>query len=521
MLASLFVVVVGLCYCSTESSEPFLWRPQLYGPSEGLVTRIVQLQCELLSYPKNESVLLQLFKTGTRTRALGEYTLHGRVATFNLVLGPHHDGSLECVATLQNNTLSSEAIVSNSHHLKVVVPVRGARIEVLHGSLEFFEGRGLTLRCTLQAGTYVSYKWFLNDRLLRQSQFRHQVAGDLRINRTTSKDSGSYRCVAANEFNGTLFTSNASEVVVTVKDAASEPDISFVVLKEGSHDYSAVVTCQSARGATPITFSLYNGTGRQMIGSQTSGDREATFKLPVELGRHMGWIRCNASNGAWPAHSQWLPLEVVPVSGPVNISYDYDTGQNYAVVHLRFHCRPAKGSHARFHWFLNDTLLPERGSFYRIIHKLPGESQLELHVEGRSAGTYRCEAYDSFDNSTGFSSKKQYMDEEVLNRLPVLVVAVVFGCFIFLILLVSVCCWFGVMRRRRLFGDASLFGLDIKKNIILYEGELDLLDNSVDEDLGKTTSRDDSDQASEPSVDEWLHMAEQRNTMEDGPIEFP
>lgn len=34
--------------------------------------------------------------------------------------------------------------------------------------------------------------------------------------RTTSKDSGSYRCVATNEFNNTVFTSNAS-VDVTVK----------------------------------------------------------------------------------------------------------------------------------------------------------------------------------------------------------------------------------------------------------------------------------------------------------------
>lgn len=35
--------------------------------------------------------------------------------------------------------------------------------------------------------------------------------------RVTSKDSGSYRCVAANVFNHTVFTANSSEVEITVK----------------------------------------------------------------------------------------------------------------------------------------------------------------------------------------------------------------------------------------------------------------------------------------------------------------
>lgn len=36
--------------------------------------------------------------------------------------------------------------------------------------------------------------------------------------RTTSKDSGAYMCIATNRFNETVvFTSNSSEVIVTVK----------------------------------------------------------------------------------------------------------------------------------------------------------------------------------------------------------------------------------------------------------------------------------------------------------------
>lgn len=104
--------------------------------------------------------------------------------------------------------------------------------------------------------------------------------------------------------------------------------------------------------------------------------------------------------------------QTVPVVGPVSLSYEYDLGENYAVVHLMFHCKVAKGSHPWYEWFLNNTLLHSQGSFYRVDNQPPGESMLLLSVGQRSTGTYHCEASDSFDNTTGISSKKQYMDKE-------------------------------------------------------------------------------------------------------------
>lgn len=42
--------------------ESFLGHPRLFGPSEALVKTVVELNCDLLTYPENESILLQLFK---------------------------------------------------------------------------------------------------------------------------------------------------------------------------------------------------------------------------------------------------------------------------------------------------------------------------------------------------------------------------------------------------------------------------------------------------------------------------
>lgn len=102
----------------------------------------------------------------------------------------------------------------------------------------------------------------------------------------------------------------------------------------------------------------------------------------------------------------------VPVGGPVMLHYDYDIGENYAVIGLRFYCKATKGSLPRYQWFLNNTLLRDRGSFYYVVNQPPEQSILLLSVGRSSAGTYHCEVSDSFDNTTAISSKRSYLDKE-------------------------------------------------------------------------------------------------------------
>lgn len=94
----------------------------------------------------------------------------------------------------------------------------------------------------------------------------------------------------------------------TSSERVSIPDISFTVLKEDRHFYSAVVACQSTKGTPPVTFSLYNRT--ELVASMTVDDRNATFKVPLVLDRHLGWLQCQANNGDQTEYSQSIPLEV-------------------------------------------------------------------------------------------------------------------------------------------------------------------------------------------------------------------
>ncbi|XP_077426579.1 platelet endothelial cell adhesion molecule isoform X2 [Vanacampus margaritifer] len=488
-------MLLGSCYCSKEGSMT-LGRPELSGPSLAMVTDIITFDCLLSIYPKKETILLELFKEGNRDKLLGVYSSSN--ASFPLIVKASHDGNLECVARVQNNS-HVEPSVSYTHNLKVIEPVAGAEVIIQSGAEEFFEGRTLELKCTLTAGNHVSYKWLLNGQPVLQSPLNNVANDHLFINRATSADSGLYMCVATNKYNTTtVFTSNSSEVEITVKDVVSNPAISFKVLKENSNNYFAVVTCQSTRGTLPITFSLYNRT--ELAFNKTVEERKVNFKVPLDLDRHSGWLQCQANNADEVAYSQRLPLQVVSVGGPVMLRYDYDIGQNYAVIGLRLYCKTRKGSHPRYQWFLNQTLLQGRGSFYYVVNQPPDQSILLLSVGRSSAGTYHCEVSDIFDNTTAMSSNKQYIDKMVLNRLPVSVVAVVFGCFIFLVVLVSACCFLGVLFRGRKSGKESLS--QEMETFAVYEDELEMSEYREDNDVVMSARCDEFDWVSKTSEDE-------------------
>ncbi|XP_047434921.1 carcinoembryonic antigen-related cell adhesion molecule 5 isoform X2 [Mugil cephalus] len=420
-----------------------------------------------------------------------------------------HGGFLECEARAQNNSEITPS-VSSPHYLKVVEPVKNTQINN-SGPVEVQEGKNLHLHCH-STGTDVSYKWLRNGLLISQSD------NELNIYRVTPEDSGSYMCMATNVFNNTqVFTSNSSEVVVTIKEPVVRTDITYTVLKDDFQAYYAMVTCNLIKGPVPVIFTLYNGTQRVDV-SRRIHERHHTFKVHLIPGNTL-MLMCSATSGDQRGTSQWLPVKVVPVHGPVTVSYKYSVGENKALV-LRFYCKVASGSHPRYQWFLNKTLLQNEGSFYRITDDPSEQSVLEMEKKKRKRGRYHCEVSDSFDNTTAISSTGYLVNEEVPNQLSaVFVAAIVFGSFALAILLVSACCWTGVLQRWRLYGKTSLRLFEMERTVAAYEDELELAALTEDPDIVLSADEDAFDQTSEASEDEWPQIEKEKKTIEDEPVQ--
>ncbi|XP_055773593.1 uncharacterized protein si:dkey-93h22.7 isoform X3 [Salvelinus fontinalis] len=429
------------------SGASVLGKPLLYGPSTALEKSVEEFQCEVLHYPKEESILYQLFREGDRSKTLGFYSaLSGEMANFPLFITASYEGHMVCVASVQNNTVI-QPTVSQRHHLRVVVPVNGAEVVVQSGSLEFYEGKPLSLRCNITKGNHVSYQWLVDGKPLPLSPLHNQTQEQLFIYRMMLEDSGEYTCVATNQLNLTeVYSSRSTAKVIKVKELVSEPDLHILVLKETDGTYIALVTCQSLNGTPPITFSLYSRS--EFISTETVDERFATFSIPVVLDLHMGFLQCQAENGDRVMYGQWKAMHIVPVGGAVTMHYDTDVGENFSIVGLTFYCSVERGTFPQYRWFLNGTVLEGRGDFYWVQNQ-PGQSILLLSVGRSSAGTYHCDVSDSFDGTTVISSEERYIDKEVLNHLPTVVVAVVFGCFLFLVTLVTTCCFIGLLYGKR------------------------------------------------------------------------
>lgn len=192
--------------------------------------------------------------------------------------------------------------------------------------------------------------------------------------------------------------------------------------------------------------------------------------------------------------------------------YDHDIGQNYAVIGVRLYCKASEGTHPRFEWFLNKTLLHGRGSFYYVVDEPPERSILLLAVDRRSAGTYHCQVSDNFDNTTVISSKRKYLDKAALNRIPDFAVGIVFGCLALIIGLVCVCCIFGILYRTRMNTEKPHFDVEMEEMGSSSEDELDVLEYSDEADEMKEATADEFDQASQESVDDWPWLKAEKTT---------
>ncbi|KAJ8283204.1 hypothetical protein COCON_G00020540 [Conger conger] len=272
--------MLGLCSLLTVTyveGDSVLQKPTLDGPNVSLVGAIEVFRCIVSGASQTDAILYELHKENTG-RMFGEYTgYYGLPAEFTLQVQVNHEGNWLCRASVQNVS-SIPAADSLPQYFRVIEPVEGAELVSDPPSAEVTAGRGLTLTCATRKGTHVSYRWSHNGTQIQASN--PKASGNrLRVAEAAPEDAGKYSCLATNGLNDTLVYSASNHTFIRVKVPVSKPRISMAVHKERDVHW-ATVTCQSATGTPPVSFTFTLPNGTQILQRRTPSTPSSPFPSP-------------------------------------------------------------------------------------------------------------------------------------------------------------------------------------------------------------------------------------------------
>ncbi|KAJ8283205.1 hypothetical protein COCON_G00020550 [Conger conger] len=389
-----------------------------------------------------------LFLRGSRGLPAGEYQLlrgsGDRPVTLHTLQGdppqtsPCWYGPTPAESTAAEpgqGELSAYSLSSNALAFQVVIPVRGASLRSDPDPPVVWEGGRLTLHCEVGAGSHLSYRWYFN-RTERPAPGR-----SLLLQPVSPQHSGQYYCIVGNAMRDSRVSSSL-ELEVRVKAFLSEPQVSFSVTKE-EWGYRANVRCWATRGSPPVRFWLVKDSS--VLANRTTASLSTVFSVPVSIGRSLGRLRCGAGNhGNQELLSPPLNLEVVPVGGAVQLQVEYLYSADSEAVGVTLRCGVSHGTFPEYAWFRNDTHLPGGGDSYIITPQ--GHTLILPIITAGNSGHYHCQAKDSFDNTSWIMSPATLVQKTDGRLVSSEVIAVMFCCFLLLVLVGSVCWTFTLSK---------------------------------------------------------------------------
>ncbi|XP_061088675.1 inactive tyrosine-protein kinase 7 isoform X3 [Conger conger] len=466
------------CSCAGESVPH---TPVLSGPDRAYLGKRVLFRCEVPGSPRpGEYQLLR----GSGDRPVTLHTLQGDPpANFTLLVRSDSSGIYRCRART-GGELSAYSLSSNSLAFQVVIPVRGASLRSDPDPPVVWEGGRLTLHCEVGAGSHLSYRWYFN----RTERPAPPPGRSLLLQPVSPQHSGQYYCIVGNAMRDSRVSSSL-ELEVRVKGEhpqcpsqswkrwqhgpgcrevagyretdrdcirctcssylqlrafLSEPQVSFSVTKE-EWGYRANVRCWATRGSPPVRFWLVKDSS--VLANRTTASLSTVFSVPVSIGRSLGRLRCGAGNhGNQELLSPPLNLEVVPVGGAVQLQVEYLYSADSEAVGVTLRCGVSHGTFPEYAWFRNDTHLPGGGDSYIITPQ--GHTLILPIITAGNSGHYHCQAKDSFDNTSWIMSPATLVQKTDGRLVSSEVIAVMFCCFLLLVLVGSVCWTFTLSKRR-------------------------------------------------------------------------
>ncbi|XP_023672738.2 Fc receptor-like protein 5 isoform X2 [Paramormyrops kingsleyae] len=423
-------------------TDNVLSQPVLSGPQREYLAARVTFTCTAPQVPL--PAVFELLRDN-ESQVLAEKSLmRSRPVNFSLPVRDGSAGIYRCRVTPKGGPVPGLPFYSNGLPFQVVIPVRVTSLFPDPNPPTLYEGQMLTLSCRVQRGSHLTYSWLRDGKPLPDSPLPDSplpdsplpdspLGGSLTIGPVTQSHAGNYSCAARNDMTNS-HVSHSRDIPVVVRALLSKPHVSFAVTKEGS-GYRADVTCHLAKGTPPVQFRLFlNDTE---VASRAAPSRSTSFSVSVRLGERLGEVRCGAENTVQRLVSNAVTLEVVPVGGAVHLQVQYLHDAASTVVAVLLRCTLAQGTFPEFAWFLNDTLLGEKGASHLMTDQ--NGTLLLIPVMAENSGYYHCEAKDSFDDTPWLRSQEHLIHSSVSRMVTLEVIAVAFGCFLLLAILGSAC----------------------------------------------------------------------------------
>ncbi|XP_060741221.1 uncharacterized protein LOC132855934 isoform X2 [Tachysurus vachellii] len=298
---------------------------------------------------------------------------------------------------------------------------------------------------------------------------RHHFVGNmLTVDRADERHAGSYSCMAKNVIRNMTRVSSSMLVTVVVKKYLSDPRLSFTVYHDGS-GYYANISCRLAYGSPPVTFQLLlNG---KRVDVQQVNLLEAWFSQPVTIGLDMGSVQCIAENDIQQLLSNSVNLEVAPVTGTAHVQVEYLHRLDCVQAAALLQCVITTGTFPFFLWIFNSSTIPLDSSSPTFIQR--DQFLVLTHINPENLGYYSCRVRDSFSSNSSWVESEDVLVEMSdlptcfntstattyeladLEATPVEVIAVVFCCFLFVMIVGGACCLLRSINLERVPTDTN------------------------------------------------------------------